>query len=56
MIKRENVPTRIYYPKPIHRHKAFKEYWRDPKGLHSSEALSNKVFSLPMNPHLGFQE
>ena len=55
-LKGKNIPTMIYYPKPIHKQKAYKEYLRDPRGLLFSEDLSKKVFSLPMHPYLGLKE
>lgn len=46
------VPTMIYYPKALHEQKAF-----DPLGYRRgdfpvSEAMANRVFSLPMHPYL----
>jgi dTDP-4-amino-4,6-dideoxygalactose transaminase len=46
------VPTVIYYPMPLHAQKAYAHFPRDPNGLTVSEALCDKVLSLPMHPYL----
>ena len=46
------VPTVIYYPMPLHHQKAYAHFPADPAGLKVSEALCDKVLSLPMHPYL----
>jgi dTDP-4-amino-4,6-dideoxygalactose transaminase len=46
------VPTVIYYPMPLHHQKAYSSFPCDPAGLKVSEALCDKVLSLPMHPYL----
>jgi dTDP-4-amino-4,6-dideoxygalactose transaminase len=46
------VPTMIYYPKPLHLQKAFENLAHKPGDFPVSESLSQKVFSLPMHPYL----
>lgn len=51
--KKAGVPTVVYYPIPLHRQDAYKEFPQDPAGLAVSEDLVNRVVSLPMHPYLG---
>lgn len=46
------IPTMVYYPKPLHRLKAYDGFPADPEGLAVSEALAERVLSLPMHPYL----
>lgn len=50
--KDAGVPTEVYYPVPLHRQNAYKNFPADPKGLPVSEDLSKRVVSLPMHPYL----
>lgn len=50
--KEAGVPTMVYYPVPLHRLNAYKEFPRDPSGLAVSEDLATRVVSLPMHPYL----
>lgn len=49
------IPTVVYYPVPLHRQNAYKDYPGDPLGLPVSEDLASRVVSLPMHPYLGSQ-
>ena len=51
-LKSAGVPTAIYYPKPLHTQTAYRHYPSAPGGLPVSEALAQKVLSLPMHPYL----
>lgn len=50
--KNAGVPTMVYYPVPLHRLNAYKDFPRDPDGLAISEDLATRVVSLPMHPYL----
>ncbi|WP_315919351.1 DegT/DnrJ/EryC1/StrS family aminotransferase [Mesorhizobium sp. SP-1A] len=50
--KDAGVPTEVYYPVPLHRQNAYKEFPVDPAGLPVSEDMSSRVVSLPMHPYL----
>jgi dTDP-4-amino-4,6-dideoxygalactose transaminase len=50
--KEAGVPTVIYYPVPLHRQNAYKDFPSDPAGLPVSDDLANRVVSLPMHPYL----
>ncbi len=51
-LKENNIPTVIYYPKPLHLQDAFKELNYKQGDLPISESISDRVFSLPMHPYL----
>ena len=51
-LKAAGVPTAIYYPRPLHRQTAYRDYPVAPSGLPVSEQLAEKVLSLPMHPYL----
>jgi dTDP-4-amino-4,6-dideoxygalactose transaminase len=51
-LKRQNIPTAIYYPKPVHQQTAYREFPVAANGLPVSEAVANQVISLPMHPYL----
>jgi dTDP-4-amino-4,6-dideoxygalactose transaminase len=49
-LKGKGVPTAVYYPIPLSRQKAYGHFPSAPTPV--SEALSQKVVSLPMHPYL----
>lgn len=51
-LKQAGVPTAIYYPRPLHRQTAYKDFPIAGDGLPVSERLSAEVLSLPMHPYL----
>ena len=50
-LKEYNIPSMIYYPKPMHVQPAYKEFMLN-KELKQSIELSKKVFSIPIHPYL----
>jgi len=46
------VPTALYYPKPLHRQTAYREYPTARPALPVSDGLAAELFSLPMHPYL----
>lgn len=48
----KGIPAPRYYPKPIHRQTAYKDYPIGNGGLDVTEAASNRTLSLPMHPYL----
>ena len=50
--QKNNIPTVIYYPKPIHFQKAYKYLVKKGSSLLVSEKLCKDVLSLPMHPEL----
>ena len=52
MLAARGIPTAIYYPKPLHRQRAYAHFPVAGDGLPVSERLSGEVFSLPFHPYL----
>jgi dTDP-4-amino-4,6-dideoxygalactose transaminase len=50
-LKADGVPTAVYYPKPLHRQTAYRNYPHT-GALSVSDRLSEEVLSLPMHPYL----
>jgi UDP-2-acetamido-2-deoxy-ribo-hexuluronate aminotransferase len=51
-LKAKNVPTAIYYPKPLHLQDAFKDLGYRMGDYPVSERIAAQVFSIPMHPYL----
>lgn len=51
-LKVERIPTAIYYPIPLHRQQAYKQYPVGKGGVAVSDQLADEVISLPMHAYL----
>lgn len=51
-LKSAEIPTAIYYPKPLHLQKAFARLDYRIGDFPVSEGMSGRIFSLPMHPYL----
>ncbi len=51
-LKAANIPTAIYYPKPLHLQKAFAFLNYGEGDFPVSEDCARRIFSLPMHPYL----
>ena len=51
-LKRAGVTSRVYYPLPLHRQKAFKDYVKAGDSLKHSDKACEEVLSLPMHESL----
>lgn len=51
-LRSNDVPTAVYYPRPLHLQTAYRDYPIASGGLGVSERLSGRVLSLPMHPYL----
>ena len=51
ILSNKGIETRIIYPYPIHKMKAYKNFFKDKKFI-NSEIKSKKIFSLPLYPEL----
>ncbi len=49
---KQNIPTAIYYPIPLHKQPGYKRYPSATDSLSICEDLCDRVFSLPMHPYL----
>ena len=50
--KEAGVPTAVYYPIPLSQQTGYRNFPQAPDGVPVSEALSQRVVSLPMHPYL----
>ena len=53
-LKTRGIPTMVYYPKPMHRQKAYDKFYKEK--LDNSEKLSTEVFSIPMYPDISNED
>jgi UDP-2-acetamido-2-deoxy-ribo-hexuluronate aminotransferase len=51
-LKASNIPTAVYYPKPLHLQTAYKDLGYHEGDFPNSEKCSQTIFSLPMHPYL----
>ena len=51
-LARQGIPTAVYYPVPLHRQPAYRQFPTAPRGLPVAEALAATVLSLPIHPDL----
>lgn len=51
LLKDRDVPTAIYYPRPLHRQPAYRDH-HDGTALPSSEDLADRILALPIHPYL----
>jgi dTDP-4-amino-4,6-dideoxygalactose transaminase len=52
LLRRNGVPSAVYYPKAVHQQTAYSRFPAGSAGLRNSEALTGIVLSLPMHPYL----
>jgi len=55
-LKDRDVPTAIYYPRPLHRQTAYRDHPVGAGGVEVSDRLAGAVLSLPMHPYLSEQD
>ncbi|OUX36484.1 MAG: hypothetical protein CBE33_05695 [Candidatus Pelagibacter sp. TMED273] len=51
-LKENDIESLIYYSKPLHLHKAYKDKFGNDSFLPKSELLTSKVLALPIHQHL----
>lgn len=51
-LKEKNIPTMIYYPKPLHLQTVYQNYVFNLNDLEECERISKICLSLPMHPYL----
>jgi len=51
-LKTADIPTMVYYPKPLHRQEAFSSLGYGHDDFPSTNRASDRVLSLPMHPYL----
>ena len=51
ILKKNNIPSMIYYKIPLHLQSVFKNLGYEKGSLKISEDISQRIFSLPMHPY-----
>lgn len=51
-LKLKNIPSMIYYPKPLHEQEAYKKIGREIGGLNVAKTLCKEVLSLPIHTEM----
>jgi UDP-2-acetamido-2-deoxy-ribo-hexuluronate aminotransferase len=51
-LKNQGIPTAVHYPVPMHRQPAYRAVGRISGSLEVSDRVSERVFSLPMDPYI----
>tara|TARA_Y100000741_G_scaffold273344_1_gene213442 strand:+ start:951 stop:2069 length:1119 start_codon:yes stop_codon:yes gene_type:complete len=51
-LKENNIPSMVYYKKPVHLQEGYKNYGFNLGDFSISEDISKKILSLPMHPYL----
>ncbi len=51
-LRAAGIPTAIYYPLPLNRQEAYRQFPVAPEGVPVSEHLASQVLSFPMHPYL----
>lgn len=51
-LEADGIASRVYYPTPLHRQRAYQSLPAAPGGLPVTEELSARILSLPMHPYL----
>ncbi len=51
-LKAADIPSAVYYPKPLHQQTAFAHLPYKDGDFPVSEAMSQRIFSLPMHPYI----
>ena len=51
-MKKDGIPTAVYYPRPMHTQTPYARYPVAKGGLEVTEALAADVLALPMHPYL----
>jgi len=55
-LKDDGIPTTIYYPKPLHLQTAYSDLNYTEGAFPVSEAISKRIFSIPMHPYLSQED
>ncbi len=55
-LKKKNIPTMVYYPKPLNFYKPFKKYSKNSNNLINSSRICKEILSLPFSPYITRRE
>lgn len=51
-LKEKGIPSMVYYPKPMHRQRAFEDVVSDDRDFPNTMELCDKVLALPLHPYM----
>ena len=51
-LKKQRIPTAVYYPNPLHRQSAYGHGLIPEEGLPTTDRVAGQILSLPMHPYL----
>jgi dTDP-4-amino-4,6-dideoxygalactose transaminase len=51
-LRAQGIPTVVYYPKPLHRLEAYRQFPVVDNGIPVTDRLAEEVISLPMHAYL----
>lgn len=55
-LKGHGIPSMVYYPCPLHRQMAYRNFGQHESGCPVADNLCNTVLSLPIHPYISFGE
>lgn len=55
-LKKNDIPSMVYYPKPMHKQQAFEELSFEKRDYENTIQLCDMVLSLPMHPYLAAED
>ena len=55
-LKGQGIPSMVYYPCPLHRQMAYRNFGQPESGYPVADSLCNTVLSLPIHPYISFGE
>lgn len=56
LLKKNEIPSAVYYRKPIHKQKAMDKYYTNSQKYPVTESLCQSCLSLPMHAYLGYSD
>lgn len=55
-LKRDDIPTMVYYPKPMHEQKAFLDNYLVFDELSNTKEICRRILSLPIHPYMARED
>jgi len=55
-LNEKDIPSVVYYPKPLHLQTVYSDLGYRPGDFPVSEDISERIFSLPMYPYISDQD
>ncbi len=55
-LKEKKIPSMVYYPKPMHKQKAFEDVVSDDRDFPNTLELCDRVLALPLHPYMKHED